>query len=386
MSLVEVRAADLTRVGQLEGYSTGQIIPRWCGVGSWRITVPGRVLVGDQLDALLTGGGIVVTDTDTGNVIGSGPLTQRRFHRAADTSQPDPNRPLGAYDPGGAWELIGATDEIALQDRLIYPDPTSAASSQGADAHDDRSGAAETVLRGYVNANAGPSALLARRSLLVEPDLARGVSVASSYRFYNLLDACAEIATASGIGFRVVQDGNNLVLQIIEPRDLTARVVLTFEAGTLAALDLAETDPDLTRAIVAGQGVGTARVFREIADTAAEATWARRIERAIDRRDTNDTAVLDQAGADAIAAGGARAGIKIQPVDTESTRFARDYGLGDIITAGPLPDQVREVVYLLGRRDSPSPVIGDPSATDTPELYQRLARLEKITGRSAVAD
>lgn len=373
MSLIEVRAADLTRVGTLEGYSTGQAIPRWCGVGSWRFIVPGRVLIGDRLDALLTGGGIIAT-SDDGNVLASGPLTKRIFTRDASTGD------------DGSWELQGVTDEVALQDRLIYPDPTSPADTQAADAYDDRTGPAETVLRGYVNANCGPGALLARRSLLVEPDLGRGASVSSSYRFANLLDAAVEICAASGIGFRVVQLGSSLVFQVIEPEDLSALIRLTFPAGTLSALQETKAAPDVTHPVVAGQGEGTARVFVEGSSSSAEAEWGRRIERSYDRRDTADPAVLAQAVADNIAAGAAKGGIKVTPVDTVQTRFARDYGLGAIITASNVPNVVREAVLTFGIKDQASPVVGDPAATDTPDLYVRLARIEAALGRSTVAD
>lgn len=381
MSLLEVRTASLVKVGPLEGYSEGQIIPRWCEVGTWRLVLPGSLLVDasgddamqDRWDALMTGGGIVVTDPASGQVFGSGPLTRHVWTRNAAL-------------PGGQWELTGVTDEVALQDRLIYPDPTQPASNQSASAYDDRTGPAETVIRGYVNSNAGPAALLARRSLTLEPDLARGPTIHASYRFDNLLDAAKEMAAASGLGFRVVQLGTSLVFQIIDPRDLSATVRLTFGVSSLVEEIITESAPDLTQAVVAGQGEGDARVFVTGGSAPAEAAWGRRIERSFDRRDTPDAAVLAQAVIDNLAAGTAKASVKVTPQDTQQTKVFRDYGLGDVITAGPLSDVVREVPITLGKADVAKPVVGDPSASDTPLLYQRLKALERRTGRSATAD
>lgn len=372
MTLLEVRDATLTRVGVLDGYSTGQLIPRYCGVGSWRVTAPARTLAPEVLTALTSGGGIIAT-LDDGGVILSGPVVRHIYSRSSTTG------------PDGSWELQGVSDEIALADRLAYPLPTAAASAQ-TDAYDDRTGTAEAVLKAYVDANAGPSAILARRSLTIETSAGRGAAVAASYRFANLLDVCRELAVAGGIGFRVVQIGAALQLQVTVPVDRSGSIRLSFDTGTLRALTLTRSAPDLTRVIVAGQGVGAARNFREVASTSAEATWARRIERSQDRRDTNDNAVLDQAGATTLSEGAAKAGLKVEPVDTDQTRFGRDYNLGDVITAGPIADVVREVVITLGRPDLFSPVVGDPSSTDTPDLYERIARLERDSGRRATAD
>src|SRR6478735_965368 len=66
---------------------------------------------------------------------------------------------------------------------------------------------------------------------------------------------------------------------------------------------------------------------------AAEVAWNRKIEQFIDQRQTSDVAELNQAGDEAIAAGGMSAtGVKAIPTDTTNGIYGVDWDLGDKVT------------------------------------------------------
>jgi hypothetical protein len=62
----------------------------------------------------------------------------------------------------GTAQVTLAGDLIRLWDRICFPDPANQFYAQTRD-HDVRTGPAETVLLGFVGANAGPAAITARQ-------------------------------------------------------------------------------------------------------------------------------------------------------------------------------------------------------------------------------
>lgn len=344
------------------------------GVGAWTLTMDPA----DPKAALLVAGtGILVLDDATGNVILSGPV------RSPGEELPEPS---GDEPVKPTLTVAGVTDEWHLSTRLVYPDPTSVASSQGAEDYWTLSDDAETVMRTLVDLNAGPGALTAREvaGLTLEPDAERGPVIKASHRFDNLLAAVTEAAVAGGLGWRILQDGANLPFHVFEPVDRSASIRFSTGVGNLRSYLYSLTGPTATRAIVGGSGEGTSRAFVERGDTAAETDWGCRIEVFRDRRDTGDTDTLNQSGDELLAEQSPTAAMSLTAVDTPNIRYGQHYTLGDTVTAivrgTTIADVVREV-RISADADGVSvrPVIGPDGTSDpeSPQIYDTVRRLAR---------
>jgi hypothetical protein len=230
------------------------------------------------------------------------------------------------------------SDLIRLFERDVYPTPTAAITGQTIDYGDVQSGPAETVILHYVNLNAGPSALTARRvlGLTVPSSLDRGGTLPPvTARLDNLGTLTTDLANSAGLILDVVQNGTslNVVVGVMADLSGSARYGSPRRGGPGVLGDWSYTinKPDLTRALVAGGGEGTARLFRERADTAAESRWGRRIESIIDQRQTTDTGELDKAGDDAILEGSQPVSIEAEVRSTQGLRLGSDVPIGSLV-------------------------------------------------------
>jgi hypothetical protein len=320
---IEVRNAALQRVGQLTpdnlvGFSA---VLMKNSVGSWKVTLPVGYALAEALRA--PGSGIIVTAA--GQTLISGPTMTILTNRSQE-------------DPVGTYEISGVDDSIVLSERLAYPTPTTADVMAQTSAYDVRTGAAETVIKGYVNANIGPSAPVARRiaSLTVQASSGLGVSVDGSARFETLQDLLTGFADLSGLGFTIEQVGDVLQFQVYEPVDRSSYVRLDLDNGRLTRSDYAYSTPKLTRAIVGGQGEGELRDFieRTSADSlGAEALWGRRIEQFVDNRSGIDVTELEQAGDKELVTNGKTfVSVDVMPSDDQTMLFGVDWNLGDRVT------------------------------------------------------
>lgn len=334
-----------------------------------------------KLDLIDRGWGLIVEDEETGARFASGPVR----HLAEDQPEPGEKEP-----PRTTVTVTCVTDEWHLGSRIVYPTPSAVASSQTASAYYTASGVAETVLRALVNTNAGPGALAARRvaGLTLEgADSLRGGTVKVSARFDNLLDVLKAGALTGGIGFRIVQVGLDLQYQTYVPDDQSALVRFTTDLGNLRSYSFDLGGPDTTRAIVAGDGEGTARTVVERGNTSAETDWGVRVETFVDRRDTTDSATLQQAGDEELATGGPAGALSLTPIDSPKARYGHDYRLGTKVmravggVAGA--DVVREVKLRVDDTGiRVTPLIGDDAASspNTPRLYKDVRELARRMG------
>lgn len=323
--IVEVRDQNLQRLGTIKPeHRRLRGTPRFRGVGTWSLELPTEHDLAGELRQ--PGAGILVTGPD--DVWWSGPVTE-------------PALEAGTRDPRGTLRVGGVTDDVVLADALAWPQPSNPNVSTQSVAHDDRWGAAEGVMRAYVNANIGPGAPAARRGhlasfLTLAPNQGRGRIVEAQPRFQNLAELLGQIGTLAGLGFRVVQRGSVLVFEIVEPTDRTRLVRLDVRNGGLSSQNVATAPPTVTRVIVAGQGQGEERTLlsRTSADAiAAETAWGRIVERFKDQRQTNDTASLEQAGDEDLADGGFTAtNVSVVPGTESDLEFGKDWNLGDPIT------------------------------------------------------
>lgn len=387
-----VRNADLSLAGELRGWTKLDVTLKWRGVGSWSISGPARGLMTSLMEPtrglivvdrrgmpLLSADGVVIS----GDVEEDGP---RAWSADGEDAHP------------GTLTLAGGDDLAIVADELAFPDPTNAVTSQTAAAYDARSGAAETVIKGYVSANVGSTRASARgdasvpgaRTVTVAASSGSGSTVSYQARFDPLLDVVNAMADASSpqLGVRVQQSGSALVFDVYETTDRSGRAVFSRARRNLRAYSLTRSMPTATHVVVAGQGEGTARVFRERKDTTAANEWGRIVRTFVDQRQTNVSAELDQAGDEALEQGRRTGALSVTAVDTPSMRFGQHFGLGDLVsveleTGVVLTDRVTAAaISVTDAGPQPTQItIGTPDQdTKTTELYALVKRLQTQIG------
>lgn len=386
-----VTTHDLQPVGELRGWSDLDATVKRNTAGTGAVSVPGHPAV---LDLLAAGRRLVVVRRTAlglpARVFCAGPLEGEpgELERAAAPGE----RTAGP----GRVTVRFTTDDCHVVERITWPDPTRAWSAQTTNATWSMTAAAGAVAHALVDANCGPGALAARRAagLVMGAGASLGPSVTLTSRFQPLGDELRKLFTVGGLSWRVRQHDTlpQLLFDVIEPTDRTATVRFGFGLNNLRSARYESSSPSCTAALVAGQGVGTARTMRERVDTAAEARWHRRIERFIDQRQTPSTAELDQAGDKELTDGAERAALSTVTRDTARCRFGEHFGLNDRVSveiaAGlVVPDVVDSAQLTAKAPDGERVTVGFASApTDTdPDwliemraVWRRLANLEGI--------
>lgn len=364
-----VRNPDLSIAGPIE-YTSLQLVPRYNAIGSWAIDIPFN---GDfssrAARLLLPGAGLIVVVN--GKPVMSGPVT----------------KPDRSQDGDVGHLAIGGTDDlISLQDRVAHQDPANADTPQPdstyTQAEDDQTGPAETVIKHWVDANAGLAAIGAREGLTVETDAGRGSTIHWSGRMQNLLVLLINQATAGGIGINVVQSGTSRIFKVYVPADRTRAVVFAVELGNVQAFSYGADRPTANVAYVGGSGVGAARVFRIVQDAPSVAQWGR-IETFVDQGDTNVAGKLDQAGRVALASTAAQYRFSATAVETGTHAWAplasssqEPYNVGDRVSVSVDGATTTEVIRELSVTNTAQGTTVEPSigSTGIPEkrLYEQL--------------
>ena len=335
--VVEVRNKQLERVGRLLGADLvgAEFILRHNDVGTWKVTLHASSPMADLLRT--PGFGIIVTGPH--GVIMSGPTVSTQLDQTED-------------DPRGTWTIEGHDDSIILADRLAYPTPASADVTAQTNAYDVRDDVAETVIKGYVDANlvSGP-AMRQVPHLTVAIDQSRGANVYGVARFDPLQELLSGLAQTGGLGYRIEQDGTSLVFDVYEPTDRSDLVRLDIDNGRLSSANYQYEAPLITRAIVAGAGEQEERLFYEgtlTQSTEAETLWGRRIERLIDARTSQETDEFVQEASEALIDDGkTRVSITVTPTDNITMLYGQDWGLGDTITVTIGETIATAVVYTV---------------------------------------
>lgn len=275
---------------------------------------------------------------------------------------------------------------------LGWPVPGNAITNQNV-AYYTASGAAETVLKGIVTANAVTRLGL---PVTVATNLARGSSIKVTSRMHPLADRLFPAVEDAGLGVSVVQDdaSGTLLVDVYEPA--TYPRTLTEDGGTVLDWSWSLAGPGATRVIVGdGSGEGTSRVFASQVDSSRESAWVDRIEVFRDARDTTDTDTVNQRKAEALADGAPTSGLKVTLAETSVFKYGVPGGVavGDVVSleVGPgvvITDVLREAVLSWTAADgfSVEPVIGeraDDPSTATARSIAALARAVKnlLAGR-----
>lgn len=251
---------------------------------------------------------ISVTVTERHNAISTGEITVRSDHQRLSDLIADgarvtvdyltdsgavlrrvlsgPVRSLRGQGPSSSGTVtVGVESDLRLLHRVLgWPVPGNALGSQTS-AYDVRSGAAETVLKGYVTANAVTRLAL---PVTVATDQARGTTIKTQARFHPLSDVLLEAVEGAGLGVSVVQDDatKKLVLDVYAPAVYPR--TLTEQSGVVVDWSWSVAGPTATRVIAGDQGEATARSFTTTVHTARESMWSDVIEVFRDARDTDD--------------------------------------------------------------------------------------------------
>lgn len=385
------------RTGQ-PGWSEIRIGPRRGEAGAGTFTTSARP---DILAALNTPDNRVVVlrdDPDGGSptIEMAGPIERPRHGYSADRD--------GTDGPGVVTATF-ADDLVLLAERLVYPDPAQPATNQTTlTKYTISAQNPEDAMRALVNLNAGPGALLARRTpglvLGTDNGILPGVTVSTSFtRDTVLSDALREVARLAGVAaattprvprFRVVQGTNELEFVVTMPDDLSASVVFSRELGNVASLEYEPEAPFDTVAIVGDATAGTGRVVKERINTTAHTAGWRRREVWVDARGAANASELEQAGDAQLEEGRPKTRYVLQAIETPSTRYGYDFRIGDLVGTEPYPGAYVpavvlgvDIVVTPGRGEEIKPVIGvegdqidDRKAAELRRIQRRLAALE----------
>ena len=252
----------------------------------------------------------VVISDDTGQLI-AGPITGTSKEYA-----------------GGSRTVIvtGVCDLDSVRGRVTYPNPAQTAQSQS-DGYYRRTGNAGRIITDLVRLNAGQGALAARRALHVEAgDM--GPQVTVNTRFKPVLDEALALA-GQEVTFTTWQD-DRVRFGLVEQRDRTLQVRLSTDNDTVTGYTLTDTAPEVTQVLVAGQGEGAARTILPVSGNASD--WGTNLEEFRDRRDTDETSELQQAGQERLEEGAAKQSVTLTLADHPRRRFGQHFRLGDTIT------------------------------------------------------
>ncbi|QCQ57463.1 minor tail protein [Microbacterium phage Sucha] len=398
---LEVRDRTLKRVGQITpAYLNLKAHTRWCGVGDWSLDLPGDHPMVPHLAT--PGSGVILLGPDGTDVqtILSGPTR-------------NPFRKRNAQNPDGTYTFSGVTDEVILAGAVAFPDPSIAdpQASSKSRSNDTRSGNTEALLRQFVAYNVANGALaggvawapagrlrgLREKVVLRGGASSRGIPQKKSPRFQNLLELLQEIvAYDPNYGFRMVQIGPRIEFEVLDARDRTKFVRFDVENGTITSEEVQSGGSTVTDAIVLGQGEGKDRqiVRRQLApNTADETNWGLVFEVAIDQRDTDDVAELEQSGDEKLLEAQGGTSVKMVPADDTTMEVGRDWRLGDTVTTvvgtTETVARVSEVVYAAdGRGVRAGAGLGDVSGFDKQDsqaatvksLDTRVSQLERSGG------
>jgi hypothetical protein len=267
-------------------------------------------------------------------------------------------------------------DGIALAERLVLP-------PAGLDYDEVDNLPAETAMKHYVNAHAGPGAVDPNRripGLAIEADAARGIRVTTQGRYQTVADLERQIGLLSGLGWSIEPSLPGFTFKVLAGVDRSTSVIFSFEYDTLDAWsELASLMDSKQVAYVAGQGEGAAR---DLVVRGTGAGFARR-EAFIDARDVDlgRTDILTSRGDAFLATAGVTHSYETRLHAYGAFRYRRDWDCGDlvllmnasrgisdtvrIVTVAATFDQSAEVPTIVAGIDRPFPTLKDRVAGST---------------------
>lgn len=252
--------------------------------------------------------------------------------------------PEAYQDEAGLWHFVSVG--VGLNDLLkrtmvqAYADTAAAI----------KSGAAETVWKGFVDQELGSGAgARARTDVTIQADGGTGEDLDDVNGFNTTLLALSqEIATIGGGDFDLVGDGAGG----IEARwyggqrgtDRRGSVLFAVNYGNMRKPAWRRRNTKIVNSVLMmgqGEGADRQRVLVEDAASIAESKWGRR-ELNRDARDSDSTATLTQRGQAEITKNGREDTVGFEIVQTAGWLYGRDYFFGDLARARVL-DETHDV-------------------------------------------
>jgi hypothetical protein len=237
-----------------------------------------------------------------------------------------------------------------------------------------KSGAAETVMKSYVDENIGPSATTGNGRLRngvmtgfsVETDGAAGPTWKGSRAYKNLLDVLQEIAVNTGIDFRVVGNGaGQFQFQTFQGVDRSTvgldrstgkngagnvPIIFSYNRGMMSDVVYSLNRSDESNSILAlGQGQKTIRETELIEDddAIADSPWNLR-ESSINAQQEGEVEALESSGETVLAEKGAKESFSFEVVPTGRVIYGLHYFMGDVVTARFEPAGIEAHLKLVG--------------------------------------
>lgn len=364
----KIRLRDINEkyIGQVTEYLSCNFHPRWNGVGTWSIK-----LAGNSAGALgfLPGCGISV-------VLPDGTLFSGHATSFLDEWDEESNSGQGTIT------ISGVEDKAILGYRVVLPDYASDYTLQTAAANYTMTGPVESQIKQVVQKQLGTLALAARRltGFQVAADGAGGSVITTSARYDNLLDFVQRIATPYGYGFNLISvpGGWNFFTQVAV--DVSNKVIFSRQNANLLGYTFQQAAPTTTRAVVGGAGAGIARNIKiyDQAGGAVDPKWGWLVEGFVDRRDTNLSSDLAQAGAEALAAGAQTQALTISVRDTPNIAIGKDYQLGSKVSVIVRGVTYTDIVTEMDYNSTPNQLRIKPTIGGADAVYGKALDIYKV--------
>lgn len=236
--------------------------------------------------------------------------------------------------------LYGGTDDTGSLARtrclpVITGPPYTAA------AYDERTGPAETLMRGYVHDNAALGAHIPRRitGLLAGTSGGLGATIPARARFDPLLDLLQQMAIDGGsednpLWFRVLQNSvapGQLDFMVSLPVDRSRDVVFAFERRNLISFTEKEVAPRGNYAIAGGKGELEQQLIREWGQSDSINRYGR-AEWWLNKTNLDSAADLDAVAVVELEDSKPRSAVTVVVRDTDAATAFVNYGISDRVT------------------------------------------------------
>lgn len=232
---------------------------------------------------------------------------------------------------GKHYQISGLGLEDVLARTIIDQDAGSAASR--------KTGVGETVLKAWVDQEAGPGAgARARTGLSIEADAAAGGTWSGQRSNRSLLTVCQQVAEATKLQFgieRTATGAFTFEFRVWAPTDRRTTVRFAEVFGNMGQPSVTETQSAVANWIkAAGDGSGASRDVAYDTDAASIALspWGQR-ERFVNAAGQDVGDELDDRAAQELVANRARVGFDFTVIQTPGTLYGLHYFLGDYVTA-----------------------------------------------------
>lgn len=205
-----------------------------------------------------------------------------------------------------------------------------------------KSGPGETVMKEYVEENAGPSANSGVRKIdgvtrgfTVDASNSRGTDWNGKREWDNLLDVIKDISRLTGVDF-AVQRGPGATFTFSTPigADRSETVLFSTLLGNMInPLYVESRTEEVTAACALGRGEGAARLTQSVIDDASTASPWNQIEMTVEGRNSQIALELITTAEEALKDNSAQPSFTFDVLQTDMLQYGADYFVGDTVRA-----------------------------------------------------